>query len=209
MGSGAGGEHSARGLPLMQCIFTPGKPDWEKLEPVFLKDTVTGQPPVQPTILKTAWSKAALHVLFESADTEAWGTLTRHDDPLYNEEVVEVFLDPVGDLESYFEIEVSPLNVVCDLVLRRTRSGYQKEFGWDCEGLQTCVEKTETSWTAELTIPFSSICAEAPVVGSRWRANFFRIDRPRKTLAELSAWSPTGMRRFHVQQRFGILEFTL
>ena len=207
MGTGAGGGHAARGLPTLSCQFVSGAPDWESLKPVYLKETVTGHDPVQPTSLKTAWSATALHVLFDAQDDEAWGTLTRHDDPLYNEEVVEVFLDPVGDLASYFEIEVSPLNVVCDLVLRRTRSGYAKEFAWDCEGLQTRVDKSETRWVTELTIPFSSITSKPPVAGDRWRANFFRIDRPRKTLAELSAWSPTGMRRFHVQQRFGTLEF--
>jgi len=207
MKSGAGGEQVARGLPLMQCRFAPGAPDWEKIAPISLRETVTGHEPVQPTTLKTAWSETAWHLQFICQDTEAWGTLTRHDDPIYNEEVVEVFVDPVGDLMSYFEIEVSPLNVVCDLILRRTRSGYTKEFAWDCEGLQTRVDKSETRWVTELTIPFSSITSKPPVAGDRWRANFFRIDRPRKTLAELSAWSPTGMRRFHVQQRFGTLEF--
>ena len=33
------------------------------------------------------------------------------DDPLYDEEVVEAFLCPTGDLRHYFELEVSPLNV--------------------------------------------------------------------------------------------------
>lgn len=203
-----GEEHPARQLPLLRCPFVSGRPEWEEIEPVFLKETVTGRAPVQATSLKTAWSTSALHLLFHAEDIEAWGTLTRRDDPIFNEEVIEAFLDPVGDLESYFEIEVSPLNVVCDLVLRRTRNGYRKEFGWDCEGLQTSVTKTPAAWNAELLIPFQSLCADLPVPGSRWRANFFRIDRPRKVPAELSAWSPTGMRRFHVQQRFGILEFT-
>jgi hypothetical protein len=59
---------------------------------------------------------------------------------------VELFLDPVGDLESYFEIEVNPLNAVLDLVLRRTRSGYAKNFAWRCEGLRTAVKRTASGW---------------------------------------------------------------
>ena len=202
------GVRPARELPVLYCAFFSGGPAWEKIEAVDLKETVTGHPPDQATSIKAAWSEAALHLLFHAVDTEAWGTLTRHDEPLYNEEVVEVFIDPVGDFQSYFEIEVSPLNVVCDLVLRRTRSGYQKEFAWDCEGLLTRVDVTDAAWATEITIPFASLCPEPPVAGDRWRVNFFRIDRPRKSFAELSAWSPTGMRRFHVQQRFGFLEFT-
>jgi hypothetical protein len=191
----------------LRCAYFAGNPGWDRVEPVYLKETVTGGAPAQATGLKVAWSETSLHVRFEAEDTEAWGTLTHRDDPLFNEEVVEVFLDPVGDLQSYFEIEVSPLNVVCDLVLRKTRSGYQKEFAWDCEHLQTTTEVATSRWITEMAIPFASLCPEPPVLGERWRVNFFRIDRPRKALAELSAWSPTGMRRFHVQQRFGILEF--
>ena len=92
-------------------------------------------------------------MLFHAEDTHAWATMTERDAPLYEEEVVEVFLDPVGDLESYFEIEVNPLNTVLDLVLRKNRSGYVKDFAWQCEGLRTAVVKREAAWTTELAIP--------------------------------------------------------
>lgn len=176
---------------------------------MFLRETLTGSEPQQSTWIKTAWNQSELRVLFHAEDTDAWASLTQRDAPLYTEEVVEVFLDPFGDLETYFEIEVNPLNVVCDLVLRRVRSGYKKDFAWDCAGLQTAVTRTPQAWTAELAIPFASLNPGLPAIGKPWRANFFRIDRPRKQNVprELSAWSPTGQLNFHVQQRFGFLEF--
>lgn len=180
---------------------------WEKIVPIPLRETVAGAVPAQATWFKVAWDRQSLRVLFHAEDTAAWATLTGRDEALYTEEVVEVFLDPIGDLESYFEIEVNPLNAVCDLVLRRTRSGYRKDFRWNCEGLVTAVCRNARAWSAELLIPFASVAPRPPESGDAWRANFFRIDRPPGAPRELSAWSPTGRPNFHVPPRFGSLEF--
>ncbi len=122
---------------------------------------------------------------------------------------MEVFIDPVGDLESYFEVEINPLGTVCDLVLRRTASGWRKDFAWDVEGLVSAVRRTPTGWAAELAIPFDAITNAPPEPGTRWRVNFLRIDRPggAGTEADLSAWSPTGIRNFHRAAHFGTVEF--
>lgn len=146
-------------------------------------------------------------MLFVAEDNHVWATLTGRDEPLYTEEVVEVFLDPVGDRECYFEIEVNPLNTVLDLVLRRNRSGYRKDFGWDCAGFRSAVRRLPGGWAAELSIPFASLAAAAPVAGECWRGNFTRIDRPEGRERELSAWAPTGQANFHVPERFGTICF--
>jgi hypothetical protein len=180
---------------------------WEEVPEIALVENLTATEPAQGTTVRCLWSESAFHVLFTCVDREPWATITARDGPLWEEEVVEVFIDPVGDLESYFEFEVNPLNAVLDLVLRKNRSGYRKDFGWDCEDLRTEVVRTKTGWTAEFLIPFASMTMQAPKVGAEWRANFYRIDRPRDRNRELTAWSPTMLRTFHVPQRFGILQF--
>jgi hypothetical protein len=195
--------------PRLQCQYRGETGHWDDIDPVLLTENVSGATPLQATYFKCAWNDQALRVLFFANDTDPRATLTEHDAPLYNEDVVEVFLDPFGDLECYFEIEVNPLNAVCDLVLRRAPGGYKKDFGWHCEGLKTTVrvDRAENFWTAELSIPFASLGAQTPRNGDSWRANFYRIDRPENAPWELSAWSPTGRPLFHVQERFGFLEF--
>jgi hypothetical protein len=157
--------------------------------------------------VRCAWDASEFRILFQCADDYVWATLTERDGPLYTEEVVEIFLDPVGDLESYFEIEVNPLNTVLDLVLRKTASGYRKDFSWQCEGLRTRVEKNGSGWSVEISIPFHSLSAEAALAGTRWRMNFCRIDRPVGRERELSAWSPPRRGSFHTPERFGLVEF--
>lgn len=182
---------------------------WRAIPTVGFREAVSGAEPQQGTGVRAVWSPEELRVLFHAADTHAWATLTERDAPLYEEEVVEVFLDPVGDLESYFEIEVNPLNAVLDLVLRRNRSGYARDFAWRCEDLRTAVVKSATGWSAELAIPFRSLSAAPPKVGDRWRVNFCRIDRPPGVPRELTSWSPPGRANFHTPERFGTLEFAL
>ena len=182
-------------------------PFWRGIDPVALRDAVSGAVPQQGTSVRVAWNAEELRVLFHSEDAHISATLTEHDAALYTEEVVEVFLDPVGDLGCYFEIEVNPLNAILDLVLRRNRSGYRKDFAWDCADLRTHVRCEAAGWSAELSIPFTSLSALRPVPGTEWRANFARIDRPPGVERELSAWSPTRLPNFHVPERFGVLQF--
>jgi hypothetical protein len=202
-------------LPTIRCerrtfakvAADPQAECWRGLHIYSLRDTVTDAAPRQATAVKIAWDAAELRVLFEMTDSHVWATQTKRDGPLWDEEVAEVFLDPVGDLESYFEFEVNPLNTVLDLVARKNRSGYAKDFGWKCEGWRTAVSRSAAGWCAEMAFPFSSVAAAAPAAGARWRINFYRIDRPVGVERELSAWSPTGRANFHTPERFGFLEF--
>lgn len=180
---------------------------WRRVPEQELLLTEDGGVPRQRTFLKAGWDEECLRILFFAEDSHPWATLTERDAPLYKEEVIEVFLDPVGDLSAYFEIEVNPNNAVLDLCIRRIRSGYRKDFRWRCEGLRTVAGVVEGGWATELAIPFASVSGRPPIEGDCWRANFTRIDRPEGVPRELSAWSPTGFAQFHIPERFGLLEF--
>jgi hypothetical protein len=205
------------GLPVLRCVrrsFGPltadaGSAPWRDLEAVEFCEAIGSGAPVQQTWVRSAWDEREWRVLFQCADRDPWATLTERDGPLYTEETVEVFLDPVGDLESYFEIEVNPLNTVLDIVFRKSRSGYKSDWAWTCEGLRTKVEIGGGGWRVEMAIPFAEV-ADVPVPGGRWRVNFCRIDRPARDGSlprELTAWSAPRRESFHTPQRFGIVEF--
>ncbi len=186
-------------------------PAWREVEPVRLLENLGGGPAAQATRVRTCWDDGVWRVLFEADAHTPWATLTQRDAALWTEEVVEVFFDPVGDGWSYFEVEINPLGTVTDLVLRRTASGWRKDFAWNVDGLVSHVRRTAGGWAAELAIPFDALgSASVPISGTRWRVNFLRIDRldgPGSEKRELSAWSPTGMANFHRYERFGTVEF--
>lgn len=202
-------------LPHMDCprvVFEVLDADaaaapWTGINPAPFGSILTGSPPAQPTWVRTAHDGAEWRVLFHCQDSDPWATLTERDAPLYTEETVEVFFDPVGDGESYYEFEVNPLGTLLDIVFRRSRSGYKGDWAWNCDGLRAAVRKDDRSWTAELAIPFSSVCDELP---TRARVNFCRIDRPSRDGSlprELTAWSPPLRENFHTPERFGTIAF--
>ncbi len=210
---------SLPGLPSLACRHgAPGPveanaqhPAWRAVEPVALLENLAGVVPAQATRVRTLQDAGRWRILFEADAHAPWATLTARDAQLWTEEVVEVFIDPVGDGMGYFEVEINPLGAVVDLVLRRTASGWRKDFAWNVAGLASHARRTPEGWVAELSIPFNALGPEdVPPPGARWRVNFLRIDRPDgpgSERRELSAWSPTGMANFHRHERFGAVEF--
>lgn len=164
----------------------------------------------QQTEVRLCSSEEYLYVRFDCDDDDIWGTYTKRDDPLYDEEVVEVFIAS-GDSapNRYFEFEVSPYGVLFDCIitnpgLRPTlRQPYDVDEKWNAEGLEWFASiASEQQWWAMLKIPWSDIGGKHDL----WRANFYRIERSRKSGTEFSCWSPTLSESFHEPERFGMLQ---
>jgi len=197
------------------------EPVWKRLEAISLVLSDGSGTPQQETEVKLCWDDGHLYVAFTAIDTDIWGTMTRRDQPLFDEEVVEIFLSPTGSLTDYYELEVSPRNVVWDGKVHNPEGRWQTsqaDASWDCPGLLTGVrvvgtlanrEDLDQLWTVEMGIPFAPVApgGRAPRPGDEWRANLFRIDRGE--VDEFSAWSPTRERpaHFHVPRCFGHLVF--
>lgn len=158
------------------------------------------------------WDDSHLGVGFRCSDDDAWGTFTERDAPLWQQEVVEVFL-AAGDAvpTHYFEFEISPAGVLFDARVANPhgdRIGMSVETAWNCPGIDWGTEPTGESadWRARLAIPWRGLGLEgAPAT---LRANFFRIERPRGGEPEFSCWSPTetSPADFHRPAKFGVLD---
>ena len=112
-----------------------------------------------PTQAALVWDDANLYIAFDSTDPDPWGTMTQRDDRLWEEEVIEVFLDPDGDGLNYAELEVSPNNVVVDLLIPRPRADVNESLRWDIDGLRTAVAHRPGAWTVEIAIPWAGLGA--------------------------------------------------
>ena len=75
------------------------------------------------TTFQACWDVTALHVRFDAVDTAPWFTMRTRDAHLWEEEVVEIFLDAEGAGVNYAELEINPANVVCDLRVETARAG--------------------------------------------------------------------------------------
>jgi len=201
---------------------------WQSAQPLELTLREGTAKPKYPTTVRVVWDDKMLYVAFECVDPDIWTTKTRRDDKLWEEEVVEVFLDPTGTGDPYFEFEVNPANTVVDLRLMKSLKGMlRRGVMWDCKGLRTAVKvegkihswdvgKDEKGrWTVEMGIPFESVDSLPncpPKAGDSWKVNFYRIERPaalRDEDDEYSAWSPLYYAKsYHTLERFGTLIFS-
>jgi len=144
-----------------------------------------------PTRAKMLWDEQALYVAFACTDPDIWAIYTGEDDPMWSEEVVEVFIDPDGDAREYLELEVNPLNAWVDLRIQRAFPRFSGSIDWDIAGLQTAVQvhgtvndslAADQGWTVEIAIPWTAMAdsitgGRRPEPGAQWRLNLYRIER--------------------------------
>ena len=164
------------------------------------------------TRVRLAWSEVGFHVGFTCEDDDVWGTYRGRDEPLWGEEAVEIFLAPGPDLPTrYHEFEFNPFGAVFDAMVenpRGDRVDMRVRAEWNCAGLLSFarVDTDRRRWHVNAFIPWRGIL-DGPFRPATWRANFFRIERPRGASHEFSAWSCpfTDPPDFHRPARFGLL----
>jgi hypothetical protein len=176
---------------------------------------ITWGPVAHPTTFRAVWSEAGLFLRFDARDESPWHTLTKRDEHLWDEEVVEIFLDLDGSGRDYYELEVNPANVTCDLRMISPWPDKKGDITFDLDGLATQVHLTDGTWTATALLPWAglrSLPSAASIVlppkpGDAWRFNVFRIERPGgpeapERDAVFAAWSPPPGESFHVPAAF-------
>ncbi len=186
-------------------------------------ERVSWGPDAIATSFRALWMQSGLVVRYDVTDPSPWHTLTKRDERLWNEEVVELFLDVGATGRSYAEVEWNPVNTVVDLWVDRAENRFDKD--WDWAGLESRVLPRKdaagrtTGWTAVSFLPWAALAPKAPAgtalpprPGDRWRFNVFRIERPGGPAepekdVQLLAWSPTGGRSFHVPEAFREMVF--
>ncbi len=182
-------------------------------------NTMTGAS-AEPTVtVKTLWDDEQLYVAFEVADDFLKSSFTKNEDHLWEQDAVEIMIDPDADGKNYFELQVSPANKSFDT--RYDSRRIPKPFGhmdWSSD-LKSGValrgklndDEPDQGYTVEIAIPFKAFAAgepkhEAPKAADTWRANFYVMDE-RKDGSRAVGWSAPRVGDFHVPQRFGKLVF--
>jgi hypothetical protein len=197
---------------------TLNDPVWQKAAAAELVGSFDGRKTSLRTTVRLLWDDQNLYVGFDSEDPDVWGTLMKHDDAIYNEECVEVFLDANADGRTYNELQVSPNNVTFDAAFITRRSDLATAMAWE-SGMKTAVKVRGTlndasdkddGWTAEMQIPIASLYEVPnvpPKVGDRWRFNAYRLEHLGRRDIEGSAFSPLFVGDFHYLPKFGWLVF--
>jgi hypothetical protein len=166
------------------------------------------------------YSPSGVYVLMTGSDRKVTATIQEDFANLWKEDVFEFFFWPDEKQTIYLEYEISPLDH--ELVLLIPNLDH-KQWGWrpwHYEGDRKIRKAVSVSggmaksggeiasWTAEVFVPyelFKPLKNVPPQPGSRWRANFYRVDYDDN---QETAWSWTSVgNSFHEYEKFGTLVF--
>ena len=193
-------------------------PGWKgvKSTGAFVK-SLSGKKAKYKTKAKLVWDDEYLYAAFIVEDPDVWGSFEKRDDPIYQEEVVEIFIDADGDGKTYNELELSPRGVIFDAYFpeRRKRMDLSWNSGIEAaarvRGTLNDASDKDDGWDAEMRIPVAKLASVPrwpPQKGDKWRFNLYRLDwHSNREKNEGQAFSPLFVGDFHHLPRFGWLEF--
>ena len=179
--------------------------------------SLDGKKATASTEARLLWDNDNLYVAFLSEDPNVAGQFFKDDEPLYTSNVVEIFLNPSGDLSRYAEIELAPTDALFDASFS---GGPRKnmDLGWasharhavHVDGTLNDPRDVDRGWTAELAIPFASLPGmpkPRPARGDKWRFNLYRLRQGPGQPGEGQAYSPPMVGDFHALEKFATLRF--
>lgn len=178
-------------------------------------NTMDGSQAEPETHARFAYDDEHLYVAFEVADPFLKCTFEQNDDHLWEQDAVELMIDPDEDGQNYFELQVSPTGLVFDTRFdTRRRPQPFGHMGWH-SGLRSGVkldgtvndEESDRGYTVELAIPFDSfVDTPAPSDGTTWRVALYVLDAREQGQAGVG-WSAPLVGDYHVPERFGRINF--
>jgi len=162
-------------------------PLWQRIEPLppFLQLAGRSEKQIAATLARVAFDGDALYIAFHCAEPQpAQMSIlgTRHDDPVWQGDDVEVMISRPGGMLPFYHFMLNPKNVAWDAV---HTEGETPDTGFDPEW-QHGARIGADYWDAELALPWASMKMAAPAAGEELRAN---LCRQRMQGGELSSWS--------------------
>jgi len=171
------------------------------------------------------WDDEHFYVAAEFEEPDVWGTLTKRDSRIYDDNDFEVFVKPSEEADCYFEFEMNALNTMWDLLLDKPYYlGGRADSSWDCFDLKhaTQVDGTlnwpadvDKGWTLEIAIPWASLgrggVTGPPEPGDQWRVNFSRVEYERSLVGKYCdnwTWSCQSEINMHIPAFWGFVQFS-
>ncbi|MHB0999342.1 MAG: family 10 glycosylhydrolase [Armatimonadota bacterium] len=168
---------------------------WQQASSALIQVTNLGHDVTRTTDVKIIRDNLNLYIGFRASEPRTGSvkaTVTERDGPVFQDDSIELFLDPQGTGAVYYHFAMNTLGTRFDQKVSDT--------AWNGDW-QGAVSVGSDSWAAEISIPFSILGAVPPSAGDVWHANFCR-NRYADGTVENSCWSAT-YGTYHTPVRFG------
>lgn len=174
------------------------------------------------THAKIVYDSSFIYLAFIVSDDDIVANFTKNQSFLFQQDdVIEMFIDPLGAGKPYFELGISPSNVFYSLKIDDPKISSFQSSTWLIKGFESATKVNGTinessdvdqGWQVEIKIPLNAFQDALSKKTKRefWRFNLFRIDYsgnlPRQA-NEYYSWSTVGSFGFHQPAKFGYLMF--
>lgn len=178
---------------------------------------------VQRTVGMMLWDDDYLYVRIVAHDTDLLATYTKGTDPLFNQDVVELFLKPWGDKINYYEFEFSPKNAVMALrIAERNKATFLERAAWESGVRSTAIvrgtlnnpDDNDESYTIIAAIPWANLdlpgaAGKKPRLNRYWHFGMHRCDHSGKLdgSTELSSAALLSDVDFHLLEEYIPMRF--
>ena len=206
---------------------------WGLASPIELTDRMfRNLEPILPasTSVRALWNERGLLVLYQCQDQNILATHTERDSSVYEDDSVELFLDPDMDGTYYVQLAINAMNTQMDALCVSPISDHKRTWDSGAESgvavsgsLQERADQDE-SWTVELLLPWSGMNQATldasdsqrvylkpipPEAGDKWKGNFNRFDHGRENRENIvSGWGVSPYySSFHEPGHWGVLVF--
>ena len=169
-------------------------PQWDSVPWTDDFEDITGDSALKPrfrTRVKMAWDENYFYVAAEMEEPHVWGTITKQNEIIFNDNDFEVFIDPDSDSKNYYEFEMNALGTIWELSLPVAYSeggvpicdcnlpGLIRKVG--VKGKLNDPTATDEAWCVEIAFPWKELAkynpgrSTPPVPGDMWKVNFSRV----------------------------------
>ena len=194
--------------------------------------------PKYDTKVKMLWDDKYYYILAKMEEPHVWATLKQRDTIIFYNNDFEVFIDPDGDTQNYYELEINALNTAWDLFINKPYREQNVVLNdWNLTGLKSAVaidgtlnnpKDIDKGWMLEIAIPWkayrTSYFHQNVPKDNFWKVNFSRVnwqhditngkytrkkDANGKFLPEYNwVWSPMGVINMHEPEKWGYVYFS-
>lgn len=162
----------------------------------YLRENITGAENGECSF-RFRFGEREAEFFFDAKDEDVISPFQEDNEDIWLGDAVEVFLSPDGNLERYFELEVSPFGV--RFWGEVTFAGGEKALKKLPPPFEADVSHTEAGYAVQIKLPLVAMRGydRAAVM-----LNAFRLDKKADGRQELYALNPTGCTIFHKPEYF-------
>jgi hypothetical protein len=191
-------------LPLKKKINIDGNlndPAWKNAYHIHLTPYKKEAGERVSTTVKALRDKEMLYLAFDCREPDMknifHGKRKRDDSGMWQDNSVEVFLNPSGDKKNYYHFIINSAGSYCDAKSTKVGSSQKEDYSWN-SGALIKTTKSPNGWSVEMAIPIKNKSSNFP-------ANFCRsrVLIKGKNYVKNYTWSPYLKRGFHDLDNFG------